>query len=64
MDVRCCCNADNLMGELPEGLPYPIRELDDGTFAYIAHSLPEGVRAVLEEMPHKRGKRKTWRNKK
>ena len=64
MDVRCCCKPENLMGELPEGLPYPTRELDDGTFAYVAHALPK---SMLEEMPHRKGKgkgkRKTWRKK-
>ncbi len=63
LEVRCCCNPENLMGELPAGLPYETRELEDGTFAYVAHSLPK---EVLQSMPHKKGKgrRKTWRTKK
>jgi len=62
MEVRCCCAPENLMGELPKGLPYPIRELDDGTFAYVAHDLPKDVLAGI----HKKGKgrSKTWRNTK
>ena len=63
MEVRCCCNPENLMGSLPLGPPYETRELDDGTFAYVAHSIPK---SVLEEMPHKKGKgrSKSWRKRK
>jgi len=61
MDVRCCCRPENLMGELPKGLPYETRELDDGTFAYVAHGLPDEVKAQIDI--HKRGPGgKTWAN--
>ena len=34
IEVRCCCAPENLIGLLPEGLPYETRELNDRTFAY------------------------------
>lgn len=61
MDVRCCCKPENSLGSLPDGLPYPIRELDNGKFAYVAHDLPETLRAQIDI--HKKGRGGTsWRN--
>ena len=59
-EVRCCCKPENLVGLLPEGLPFETRELDDGSFAYVAHSLPEDLlaQAKKRKMP---GKKKTWK---
>lgn len=63
MEVRCCCEPENLVAFLPSGLPYETRELDDGTFAYVAHSIPEEVlRKGERPNPNakKKRKRKTW----
>lgn len=61
VDVRCCCKPENSLGSLPAGLPYETRELNDGTHAYVAHSLPEDVKAMIDI--HKRGGGgKTWAN--
>lgn len=64
MEVRCCCSPENLIGNLPKGLPYPTRELDDGTFAYVAHDLPQGVLHDAEIHKKGKGKSKTWRKPK
>ena len=72
MDVRCCCAPENLLGDLPPGLPYRSRELDDGTFAYVSDGLPYSLLVVAQAnlalhnmtSPQRRkGRRKTWRKK-
>jgi hypothetical protein len=62
MEIRCCCTPENLLGELPKGLPYPIRELDDGSFAYVAHSLPDEVLAQADIHRRGKGRSKSWAN--
>ena len=40
MEIRCCCTPENLIGYLPKPTQFlsvlPIRELEDGSFAYSA----------------------------
>lgn len=52
MEVRCCCTPENLIGHLPVPTEFlsvlPIRELEDGTFAYSSDEKPL---AEIQAMP-------------
>ncbi len=52
MEIRCCCTPENLIGHLPAPTAFlsvlPIRELEDGTFAY---SSEERRLADIQAMP-------------
>lgn len=63
IEVRCCCEPENLIGLLPEGMDLPLRELDDGTFAYEAHGMTETQILAAGGRKGKKGRRKTWKEK-
>ena len=63
MDIRCCCTPENLIGTLPAGLNYPRKELDDGTWAYLADRVPADVLDAGKKNRPKKRPRKTWREK-
>jgi len=64
MEVRCCCNPENLIGHLPKGLAFPIRELDDESFAYVADSLPDDILEKAKAHKKGKGRSKSWRKRK
>lgn len=62
-EVRCCCTPENLIGYVPEDANLPIRELDDGSFAFTAenhdHNAVRQMEGFIES--EGKGKKKKWR---
>ena len=75
MEVRCCCTPENLIGHLPVPTAFlsvlPIRELEDGTFAYSSDNrlveeiqlMPGFIEPEPESIHKKGGKGKSWKKK-
>lgn len=67
IDVLCCCEPENVIGELPEGAFLPLRKTIDANgregIAYSSDNLSlDNIRAMPGfEMGKKRKPRKTWR---
>lgn len=67
MEVRCCCEPGNLLGEIDywEGLEAGLkpRELDDGTYAFPSHGTDVNTIPGFVRTNKGKGGKKTWRKK-
>lgn len=64
-EVRCCCNADNLIGTVPEeaGLAagLQLRELEEGGVAFDSNHNEEAVRNIPGFQEATSSASKTWK---